>query len=388
MRLRQREEAEHVAQTVDVRAALPAAKSRFLYPALALFAVACGLFVVRYAVTGKLSLEPSLVKIAFDTFFPPKQLTAQNLKKGDTLKSPPADPNGPDAPSTQSDQTPDSQLDSNEPPDASNPQATDNSKDAAKDGAQDPDQAAGDQGEKGDKTSQGNDADQSNDSKDSSKSGGDQKNGKQDSKQNASNENSSLMDKIKDAMSNMLNKMKPSSAQNGQNSQNSQKDGQTGQQQKSGQKGDAQQKQAQQSSQDSQSDQSDSGDKKQSADAKGAEKSSDKNASQDSKSGIGSADGDKSQREAEQAQAMGKISEILGKRAQNVTGEVMVEVGQSKQQLKTPWAQRSTTHTDAGGEINRDEVPLIYQQYVEQYFEAVRKGADAPKSKKAVNEHP
>jgi hypothetical protein len=390
VRLRQREEAERVARTVDVRAALPGAKSRFLYPALALFAVACGLFVVRYAVTGKLSLEPSLVKIAFDTFFPSKQLTAQNLKKGDPMKSPPVDQDGPDAPSTQSDQTPDSQLDSNEPPDASNPQASDNSKDAAKDGAQtDPDQAAGDQGEKGDKTSQGNDSDQNNDSKDSSKSGGDQKNGKQDSKQqNASNENSSLMDKIKDAMSNMMNKMKPSSAQNGQNSQNSQKDGQTGQQQKSGQKGDAQQKQAQQSSADAQSDQSDSGDKKQSADAKGAEKSSDKNASQDSKSGIGSADGDKAAREAEQAQAMGKISEILGKRAQNVTGEVMVEVGQSKQQLKTPWAQKSTTHTDAGGEINRDEVPLIYQQYVEQYFEQIRKGADAPKSKKAVNEHP
>jgi hypothetical protein len=32
---------------------------------------------------------------------------------------------------------------------------------------------------------------------------------------------------------------------------------------------------------------------------------------------------------------MGKITEIIGKRTANVTGEVMVEVGSSKQQLKT-----------------------------------------------------
>jgi len=388
IRAKQRENADEVARTVDLQTALPLARSRFRYPALALFAVACGLFAVRYAVTGKLSLEPSLVKIAFDTFFPQKQLTAQNLKKGEALKTPPVDQGDSDAPTTQSDQTPDAQLEGQDTRDASNPQAGDNSKDATKEGAQtDPDQAAGDKGEKGDKTSNGNDADQSNDSKESKS--GDQKSGQQDSKQNAANDSTSLMDKIKDAMSNMMNKMKPSSSQNGQNQQNAQKEGQTGQQQKSGQKGDAQQKQSQNSSADAQSDQSDAGDKKQSSDAKGAEKSSDKNASQDSKSGIGSADGDKAAREAEQLQAMGKISEILGKRAQNVTGEVMVEVGSSKQQLKTPWAQKSTTHTDAGSEIHRDEVPLIYQQYVEQYFEQIRKGTDAAaKSKKAVNEHP
>ena len=57
------------------------------------------------------------MKIAFDTFFPQKQLTAQNLKKGDPLKTPPMDQGDPDAPTTQSDQTPDSQLDGQDPPD-------------------------------------------------------------------------------------------------------------------------------------------------------------------------------------------------------------------------------------------------------------------------------
>jgi hypothetical protein len=30
-------------------------------------------------------------------------------------------------------------------------------------------------------------------------------------------------------------------------------------------------------------------------------------------------------------------------------------------------------HSDEGGEINRDEIPLIYQQYVREYMERVHK---------------
>jgi hypothetical protein len=51
----------------------------------------------------------------------------------------------------------------------------------------------------------------------------------------------------------------------------------------------------------------------------------------------------------------------------------MVEVGSSKQPLKTPWSQRQTTHGDSGGELHRDEVPLMYQQFVQHYFEGIRK---------------
>jgi hypothetical protein len=48
-----------------------------------------------------------------------------------------------------------------------------------------------------------------------------------------------------------------------------------------------------------------------------------------------------------------------------VTGEVMVEVGSTKQQLKTPWADRQAPHAESGGEIHRDEIPLIFQPIVE-----------------------
>ncbi len=54
------------------------------------------------------------------------------------------------------------------------------------------------------------------------------------------------------------------------------------------------------------------------------------------------------------------------------------KVGNSKQPLKTPWAQRQATHAEAGSEIHRDEVPLIYQQFVTNYFEEIRKAAPAP----------
>jgi hypothetical protein len=76
---------------------------------------------------------------------------------------------------------------------------------------------------------------------------------------------------------------------------------------------------------------------------------------------------------------MGKISEIIGKRSANVKGEVTVEVSSGRQQrLKTPYSQTRAVHSESGGEIHRDEVPLIYQHYVQQYFEKVR-GVPPPK---------
>jgi hypothetical protein len=63
-----------------------------------------------------------------------------------------------------------------------------------------------------------------------------------------------------------------------------------------------------------------------------------------------------------------------------------VEVENSNQQLRTPYAQRDAHHAQAGGEINRDEVPVALQAYVQQYFEQVRKQAaatgTAPRAKK------
>jgi hypothetical protein len=52
---------------------------------------------------------------------------------------------------------------------------------------------------------------------------------------------------------------------------------------------------------------------------------------------------------------------------------MLVEVGNTKQQLKTAMTQQKQGHTDAGGEIHRDQVPLAYQTFVDRYFQEVRK---------------
>ncbi len=381
----QRRAAEEIARGIDPRAAVPYTRSRYLYPAAGLLLVACGLFAVRYAVTGTMSLQPSLVKMAYDTFFGngPKQEAKANIRKNPIDPNSSLDQGNPDAQTTQQEQVPDEQMKSVETPDVSNSSAPDQSKEAAKGEKSSPDDSQGDNGEKGDKGEKSANQDEGNqDKKDGAKSEK-SKDGKQDAKsqnQNANNENSSMLDKLKDAMSNMLNKMKSNPPKEGQSAQNSQ-DSKAGGQEK-GQKSAQNQKGQQSDSQDAdaqsdqQQQQSDKAEQKQSANAKSGDKSQDKNNSPDAKSGIGSSDGDKAAKEAEQLAAMGKISEILGKRAANVTGEVMVEVGSTKQQLKTPWAQKQATHIEAGSEIHRDEVPLMYQQFVQQYFEEIRKGAD------------
>jgi hypothetical protein len=56
----------------------------------------------------------------------------------------------------------------------------------------------------------------------------------------------------------------------------------------------------------------------------------------------------------------------------------MMEVASGKQQLRTDWTQQQANHAEAGSEIHRDEVPLMYQQFVQQYFEEIRKPQPAP----------
>jgi hypothetical protein len=140
-------------------------------------------------------------------------------------------------------------------------------------------------------------------------------------------------------------------------------------------------------SQDGQS--SDDADSGKSAEGKSSGKSSDDQASHNPGSGIGKQDGAKDAKLAEQLAAMGKISEIIGKRSANVTGEVTIEVNSSKQQLKTPYSDSKAAHGESGGEINRDEVPVAFQQYVQQYFEQVRKqGAPAKGAGKSPSPAP
>jgi len=110
--------------------------------------------------------------------------------------------------------------------------------------------------------------------------------------------------------------------------------------------------------------------KTQSAQGRNSNQPSDKEGA-DSQSGVGRQDGDKAARESEQLKAMGKLAEIIGKRSASVTGDMVVENPSGKQGLKTGYSRHLGQHADLGGEINRDEIPLMYQQYVREYMQQI-----------------
>jgi hypothetical protein len=209
-----------------------------------------------------------------------------------------------------------------------------------------------------------------------SKQGAENANGK-----NPQGENSSLADKMRDAVANLLSKLKsPGKQSDSQDKNASAAQGQNGTKQKQDSKGAQGQGKTQgegQANPDQQADEE--GDGEQSASQnKPGDRNAEKPGQQDAKSGIGRQDGSKDSQEAEQLAAMGKISEILGKRAQQVSGEMTVEIASGKQQLKTGYSQKNAQHSDAGSDMNRDEIPLIYQPYVQRYFEEIHK-ADVPR---------
>jgi hypothetical protein len=383
----QKEAAEELARSADVQRGLPFFAPRTLYVNAALAAIVCSMFGVRYGINHSLDLRPSLVRIGFDGFLgqprdvaDAKRLRGQrpfiqdNREKGmaaDPWQAKGDDPNA----------APDAALDAANEQEVSSPNGTPDG--AAKSKATGTEQPpAGedplDSSDKGDNSQAGSDAGDSNSPQGNSQNDKQESGMKNSGQSGTAGENSSLSEKMRDALANLLAKLKPNKNDGKQSSSQSQSGSQSSQQKSQSADSNSSQSQSKQqadgdASAQSQGDQQSQDGSQQSAQGKSEGKSTDKPNSPDGKSGIGKQDGDKSAREAAELAAMGKISEIIGKRAANVSGEVMVEVASGKQQLKTQYSQRKAEHSEAGSEINRDEVPLAYQQYVQQYFEEIRK---------------
>ena len=204
---------------------------------------------------------------------------------------------------------------------------------------------------------------------------GPQQGEQQASKSGSAGDNSSLLSKIKEAVSNMMSKSKSQPGTGGQKSQSKTEQAQSGAQTSDkGQSGQGKQdggKDMADAAQDGQQ-QGDS-EAAQNSPGKGGGKSNDKDAAAQPGSGIGRQDGSKDLRAAQQEKAMGKLSEVIGKRSASVTGEMTVEVQSGSQQLKTGYSQEAAEHAATGGESSRDEVPLDLQPYVSGYFDEIRK---------------
>lgn len=355
----QLEYAERLAATVYPAAALPFTRGRLWIVAGSLAAVAFGLFAVRYLVTNSLSLERALVPLYHGDVFarrepvPPLKNRSFDNPSGSNQSKKDAWPAG-NAPKTErQDESRSSEMKTGI---AASEQAPSPSQLKANNGLE---TGAGDKPrEQASEQSQ-----QRSPSKD--QQAGDQQSA------------TGLMDKMKDALSGMVAKMRQNAG--GQKSQQQSQRSTDGQQAtekasaKNDPNGDSQKNGNQQASQDQSSEgqpQGQTTEKTQSAQGRNSNQPSDKEGA-DSQSGVGRQDGDKEARESEQLKAMGKLAEIIGKRSASVTGDMVVENPSGKQGLKTGYSRRLGQHADLGGEINRDEIPLVYQQYVREYMQQI-----------------
>jgi len=392
----QRQGAEDLARSADLQRGVPFRTPRTAFVNLALVAVAFGMFGLRYGIHRSLDLGPPLVHINFDGLFgiSPQVADARPGKRpsdSDGRRDPGAPVDPWEAKTSDIDPATDAALQSVADPNPNNARTSPDG--SAKTDAKSSEQLPPgtnplDSGEQGESTASDTSANASAgaDSKSGQQNGSKDAKDSKDANQSGSGDNSSLASKLRDALSNLLAKMKPQSKQaGGKSSDSSQSSNKQPSEQGEKQEGDAKspgQEQADASANSQSEGEQQQGGTQQASQGKSEGRNSNQPNSPDGKSGIGKQDGDKAAREAAELAAMGKISEIIGKRAANISGEVMVEVSSGKQQLKTQYSQQNATHADAGGEINRDEVPLAYQQYVQQYFAQVRK-LPAGKSKGA-----
>jgi len=338
-------QAERMANDADVRRAIPIQMPRAIYATALLGLIAGSLFGLRYGIDRRLDLRTPLTQVVQDRLAigeQPRAVRAQDakprLEHRDEAGSSP-DPLQPTAPS---------ELDA----------ATD----AALDTVNDPDPDSG-----ANSSARTSESERDGEQAGSGQSGSEGAPGAAQSGQ--SSENPGMLGKLRDAMSSLLSRMgtkQEAGAQSGGEAKNDPsaagQSGKQGTQRGEGKQGGAHEGQASNDSMDAPGEQSAS-----------AGQSARDGSTKQAGSGIGREDGNKDVKLAEQLAAMGKISEIIGKRSANVSGEVTVEVTNSTQQVHTPYAARTANHAAAGGEISRDEIPLALQSYVRQYFEELRK---------------
>ena len=383
----QMEQAGRMAESADVRAAVPYTMPRAVYLAGALMVIAGSLFALRYGLRRRLDLQPTLASmLPYQLPWHERTDVAKNMRRppqrpdpqddsGATLANPDQDPAG--------------------DPD---PTANDNADGAGETNA-DQSAAARGQAKPGEKGGPAGDADreaqaeQSNDPQ-GGENAGQQGSNKQDSKQAAagkqeqanSGENSSLVNKVKDLFQNLLSSVKPPQTNPSNQQQNSDPNNQQGK----GQQNAGKQEQSKNGQQENNGNAGDSEEGRngeqakspQDPQGKGNGKSDSQQASKQPGSGIGNQNGDKTIKQAEDLAAMGKITELFGKRSASITGEATVEVQATSQQLHTPYAPRGAEHSQNGAEISRDEIPAAMQPYVQLYFEQVRKQATPPAAAK------
>ena len=374
--------AEELALTADPAVAFPFQRHRIWLVTAALFVLAFGLFSARYLVTRELSLQHSFLPLVITQAF-------ENLRHG------PPKPDGvnPDEaagrqnmalPPNALSQDAEHKSQSPKPEPGQRPNQTPGGQAGAKNdqaAAQNAEQAKNEDGQGGDqKRNASGDPAKNGASPQADNQASKGANQQQDAKQqqaNGAERPNSLMDRMRDALSSVMAKIKPTGTPpNPQSEAQKNADGQKNEDQSAnkdqsgeGQKDAGKEQSAQEQASGEQKGQGAA--KAEAAQGKDSAQPSDKKGS-NAQSGVGHSDGDKELKAAEQAKAMGKLAEIIGKRSASLTGDMQIEPS-GKQRLQTGYTHQQGQHADLGGEINRDEVPVEDQQYVREYMELVRR---------------
>lgn len=376
----QREEAERTCRTIDARHAVPFAFPSSAYVAIAMIVVAGTLLAVRYGVHHSLDLRPPITEAVFEFFRPsPEVAELEQPAPPSPQYEPvglPADQDGrrevpvdPEAEPT---------LSLEEVPGASGEGLNANTDRLREDGRAAEDGLENQAGDWDNESAGGDAGDSPPEAQDGESSSGDRP------PSFPPQEESDLIRKMQDAFANLLSKLKiPPRAGDSRRTVDSSRSrlraARTQQAEARGRKFPGAPQAEGMPSSDPQGDQnSDEGQQGQAGQGEQGEQASSRAGQQQSRSGAGSTDGSKDVELARQLEAMGKLSEIIGRRAENITGEVMVEVRSGDQRLRTAYSETNAAHRTAGGEIHRDEVPLALRHYVQRYFEEVRKEAPTP----------
>ncbi len=390
-------QAEQIAANIAAESAFPMVWSRMWIITLSLLVVIVGLFAARYLVNSSLSLKPALIRLPLPSSRSTLAAKESPGSRNDHAK-PEAAENGELAreivPPQARDGQPNSSVQTSPLQNGqTDPRSDQKANSAANGKSSQPSRSA--DGQQSASGSQSQDANQSDanspsgdskpspNSKEANKSKGDERRGQ--SKTADGQQTPGLMDKMRDALSGLMAKLQHSPANDSasRDAKSSNSPGaQKGQNQdNAGNKQGAppdQNGQKAESSLDSQSSAQAAAVEKTPASSLGSSnQQTPQSKSNDPQSGAGRQDGEKDVRQAEQLKAMGKLAEIIGKRSANLTGEIKVEKPSGEQQLQTQYSNQVGHHSDTGGEINRDQVPLEYQSYVRAYMKEVHKQAAA-----------
>ena len=372
--------AESAAGRVDLGSAFPFTGKRLWSVTGGLALVAASLFGVRYLVTNSLSLQQSLIPFRLS------DVLERTDKDSDETKRQREEAQGSDQRSQKNAPKADGRKDAKE----ANSELPPLVNGQAPGVGQNPNQPAEMREAKEGQDNQGKERSEgaagSAAQRAGEKQGGDDEKSAQaqkpssDDAANSPQSSNGLIDRMKDALSSLAAKIRPSN-QNKQDASQRPGEDKKGDQQGSSKEENGASRQDAANRDASEQQQTAEGraqgqtqEKTRAGQGKTGDQSADKTKA-DSHSGIGSQDGDKAVKDAEQLKAMGKLAEIIGKRSASASGDVMVENPSGKQRLETEYSQRLGQHADRGGEINRDEIPVMYQQYIREYMSQVRRQA-------------